>query len=402
MKRLLFILLIFCMVSVQAELDQEGINCDEDNNCNVNLDSYQEKAKYEIYHTHEITGNLIHNIINIEYYDILSSKININMFSNQDKNPRIFDFKIYKNEKLIEFEPYVDFYQLNESRRAIPPSYIAESNDRIVLDYYSGDKIIFSKINVFFFNFSLSDFFYPFDKYEYDSWAAPHDALYQRIDKVILPNSFSLIEQSNSCPASYSLGIYKKKINQTTNITYHKLIQKILIGIEEKVMPGGEKVNFISKNGDRIIIWPTLLSGPKEDVKFLTKIDHNLTEEEWNSIRDYRTGCFLSIKYGRTSITKYFFIISTLMILLLTSYLLWFNNDKNKFVKITSGTFIVWSFQEGLSSLTPLIRPTRTTLFDLTLFFPLILILIFYRRKIYNYSLKQIKNFKKKLNKIKK
>ena len=67
------------------------------------------------------------------------------------------------------------------------------------------------------------------------------------------------------------------------------------------------------------------------------------------------------------------------MLLLSIYYLLIYDNSNwQKISRLFGYSFVVWSFQEGLNSLTPLVRPTQITLFDLTILLPIILSFIYY------------------------
>jgi len=65
-------------------------------------------------------------------------------------------------------------------------------------------------------------------------------------------------------------------------------------------------------------------------------------------------------------------------------------DDKSRIYKASTGSFLIWSFQEGLNSLTPLTRPTTVTLFDLTLLIPLIFISIFYGKNIIHFLIETL------------
>jgi len=148
-----------------------------------------------------------------------------------------------------------------------------------------------------------------------------------------------------------------------------------------------------------------------------------IIEEDWGNIRIYEnkqgirdetTGCYLTATFERTPIIKYIFWVAVLLISLNSIYFLWFyknnekvddkkNNekiddkkdnekidDKSRIYKASTGSFLIWSFQEGLNSLTPLTRPTTVTLFDLTLLIPLIFISIFYGKNIIHFLIETL------------
>ena len=53
------------------------------------------------------------------------------------------------------------------------------------------------------------------------SWNALDQVYYNRVDKVILPDSFVLIEEESEdiCPSVIKLGMFRKRLNITTNET---------------------------------------------------------------------------------------------------------------------------------------------------------------------------------------
>ncbi|RLG13336.1 MAG: hypothetical protein DRN66_04365 [Candidatus Nanohalarchaeota archaeon] len=139
-----------------------------------------------------------------------------------------------------------------------------------------------------------------------------------------------------------------------------------------------------------------MISSPKELVKNCS----NLSQNEWKNTHDERTGCYLQIEYERTKIIKYFFWIAFVLIFSNTFYFLCRPILKEKSKKkevniektgcgIAKGVFIIWSFQEGINILQPMVRPTTITLFDLSLIItPIFAILVFF---IWKTLIKRIK-----------
>lgn len=364
------------------DVSRKEVPCD-DGNCTLPLDIVQEFAKYQVYHTFEVSGNLIHNIIRIKYYHKPPLPICLNVISTEEENLNIFDVSIFKNGEQIAFEPYVE----DDKKSPNFPCYSVQSNDTIIVDYYLGGKIKPVTDKVLFFNITRSQFFYPFDKDLLTSWTGLDQVYYNRIDKVILPDSFILIEEESDdiCPSAIKWGMYRRRLNLTTNETSETLMANFYRFGELLVFEGGGKGDFLQSDNQRIYIWPTLSSSPLKWVKNINPGRYNFSVDEWDNIYDRRTGCYLTVKYERTPIIKYFFSVALILISLSSIYFLWSNKDewKLKLYKIFSSAFIIWSFQEGISSLTPLVRPTTITLFDLTLFVPIIFILLFYRRPIF-------------------
>ncbi len=414
---LLSIFLAFILLSFSVYADERKIiNVPRkempcvDGTCTLSLDTVQEFAKYQVYHTFEVSGNLVHNIVRIEYYDMPPFRICRNMLSLEKETPRIFDVYVLKNGKQIAFEPYLDFHG-DYKKTANFPCYFAQSNDTIVLDYYVGGKIKPVTNKFILFNLTRSECVYPFDKYAFTSWSALDRVYYNRIDKLILPNSLILIENESEdcCPSAIEFRTFRKLLNETNNKTIEKPLTRYYIFGDWYVFEGGGKGDFITKDGKRIVIWPTLSSGLLDNVKSMSSLRYNFTLDEWDNIYDGRTGCYLTARFERTEIIRYFFFVASFLIVIASIYFLWFYrngseiSNKTRLYKAFSSAFIIWSFQEGISSLTPLIRPTTITLFDLTLFIPVIFVILFYRRFIFYKPLEIVLSFLIRLiSKIKK
>jgi hypothetical protein len=374
-------------------------------NCTIILDKVKELAKYQIYNTFEISGNLVHVKSRIEYYVSPPPNISLcrRMISQKEEDIRIFDVFMFKNDRQIAFEPYLDFYY-DESGKKIAnfPCYRVQVNDTILIDYFIGGKIKPETYKFSSLDLVLSERFYPFDKYSFTSWSALDEVYYNRIDKLVLPDSFILLEEESmdSCPCAWKFGMMTKKLNITTNETIKTPLFEFYIFSDWYVFEGGGKGDYITENNKRVIIWPILSSGPLDEMKSVNPWRYNFSVNDWDNIYDYRTGCYLNAKFERTGIIKYFFFVSVALITLASIYFLWFyrndkTNDKDRVYKTFWASFIIWSFQEGLSSLTPLVRPTSFTLFDSTIFIPIIFLIIYKLRLIDFFREKTVLKWKK-------
>lgn len=374
-------------------------------NCTIILDKVQELAKYQIYNTFEVSGNLVHVKTRIEYYISPPSNMSFcrRMISQKEDDLRIFDVFIFKNGEQIAFKPYLDFYyDENDKKIANFPCYKFKANDTILIDYFIGGKIDPETYRFLSSNLVLSEKFYPFDKYSFESWNALDQVYYNRVDKLVLPDSFVLLEEESmdSCPCAWKFGMMTTKLNITTNETIESPLFQFYIFGDWYVYEGGGKGDFIIEGNKRVIVWPTLSSGPLDEMKSINPARYNFSVNTWDDIYDYRTGCYLNAKFERTGIIKYFFFISVLLITLASIYFLWFYrsdeiNNKDRLYKTFGSSFIIWSFQEGLSSLTPLIRPTSFTLFDSTLFIPIIFFIIYKSKLVDFFKEKTILRWKK-------
>jgi len=377
---LLLLILSFSFIISIAESKNIEMPC-SGFNCTILLDKIKELAKYQVYNTFEISGDLVHTKVRIDYYVTPTSSMCRRMISSDDI--RIFDVYIFKNNQQIAFEPYLDT-TIDENGTNIVdfPCYKAKANDTIVIDFYVGGKV--KPDNISFLNLTRSEILYPFDKYSFTSWSALDNVYYNRIDKLILPPSFVPVEDEmgDSCPCAIKMGLVTQNFNLTTNKTVETPLFYLSIYSDWFVFEGGGEGNFITEDNKRVVIWPILTSGTSDEMKKINPWRYNFSADNWDNIYDYRTGCYLTASFERTMIIKYFFFVSLGLISASSIYFIWFykNNKTTDWTRLykTFGTsFVIWSFQEGLSSLTPLVRPTTITLFDTTLLVPLIFFVIY-------------------------
>lgn len=348
-------------------------------------DLYQigkEGASYAMHNTFELSGRLVRQKHRIEYYNISSLRICTEMSLQEGEQINIFDIKISNKDALVAFEQHLS----NAFGEKVIkfPCYDVKSNDVINIEYSILGKVKPVKDRLFFKNMSLSEMWYPFDKYVFTLWTGLGDVSYTRTDKIITVPSYVQTDYKNTCPFAIKLETVgtRSTINGTQKqVLYNDTLTGIWSG--HQTIREGE---LITDEGKRITIWPTLISGPSSYIKNASMEKHNLTLNQWNNIFDERTGCYLWAIYERTDIVKYFFIVATVLILLSSCYFLWLYNANNpsnsdRVFKSFKASFIIWSFQEGLSSLTPIVRPTNITLFDITVLIPTIFVIIFYGHK---------------------
>ncbi len=477
------------------------------------LDAIKKCVSYQEYHVFEISGNMVHHTIKINYLNFTPSTVCKNVSNNGEKyKEAIFDLSVSKNGQQIIFKPYV--YPTYKEEDKILVCYSVEPNDKIVIDYFSERKTELIKFLMFELDY---EFWYPFDNYTLINWERVDDThYYTHTDKIIIPNSFVPVgsKWKNTCPLKipYTIGYAKsdivknfslsatyemylkegpvneelKKVLEDNGITlpadvkisktdfcfnyserynktnkenntnkcvvidgkdhsellckylqeesciglckweitedkqYYKIYIYDIVGkrliiegphslslglydtsleINWQIFMVGEEGKLINEKEKRVIIWPELIVGKPD-----TSLSYEINKSEYN-ISD-GTGCYVSITFERTEIIRYFFIIAVLLISGISIYFLWVHNKeakiKTKIYDTFASSFGVWVFQEGLNLLTPLTRPTVITLFDLTLFIPLIFIAFFYIQKhIVSFVINLVKFFKTALLKIK-
>mgnify|MGYP001583723485 CR=1 FL=1 len=373
------IIFIMLMLSVYADewglktikgLENQCFNIDYDTySCSFNIDDLKKFKKFEIYNTFEVSGRLVNYKTKINYIKIPNNtNICLKSFSYLDK-PYLFDIKIYKNDELVAETPYIKFIHTDIifdgkiKKFAEFPCYTINPKDKILFEYSFGEKIQPIEENILGLNLLLNESFYPFDKYKFESWSSLSELYFTRTDKVVLPSSYEVIKNQTilSCPFVVQGNIKDNKFAVFSDMESF----------------GG---SFIQTDEKIVTIFPTIISPPIEFIYEFLLMRHNLTQEEFENTFDERTGCNLTFIYKRPTIIKFIFLISVISMLLLSIYylLIYDNSNWQKISRLFGYSFVVWSFQEGLNSLTPLVRPTQITLFDLTILLPIILSFIYY------------------------
>jgi len=337
------------------EIPRTPTSC-PNNTCTINLDEISNFAKYEIDNTFEISTKLIHTTSKTHY--TIAPPFGVCpriLISNQ--NEYLFNLKFFKNDELVKEEPYIDIKFVDEDnttkKMAILPCYNVNSNDTVSFDYLRGNKILPATRKFLFLNVTADEFFYPFDKYFFTSWSQPDLVYYKRTDRIILPNSFEIVENETefSCPFVVKFKITK---GNTT------LMESILFSDTYTF-----EASFVQSDNNRIIIFPSAVSPPLDWVQGNSEIIHNLTLEQQKNVLDKRTGCFLRFTFERTQLVIYLFLISSASMLLSSLYFL----NCKKYPELLGAIFGIWAFQEGLNQLLPLVRPTIVTLFDLNIIY---------------------------------
>lgn len=372
---IIFIILMF--YSVYADewglrtikgLESQCVNVDYDTySCDIDIEDLKKFRKFEVYNTFEISGRLATYRTQINYLKIPNNtNICINSFTYLEE-PYIFDLKIFRNNELIAEEPYIKFIYTNVTfnnktkKIADFPCYITNPKDKIILEYSYGGKINPEKF--LDLNFLLDERWYPFDKYRFESWNSLGQLYFTRLDKVILPSSYEVDKNKTilSCPFAIKGTAGKSKFAIFSDMVSY----------------GG---SFVYTDEKIVSIFPNIIAPPIEFIYDFLLLKYNLTPEEFENTYDKRTGCNLIFVYERPPIIKYIFFVAVMSMLLLSIYYLLVFKGKiwQKISRLLGYSFIVWSFQEGLNSLTPLVRPTEVTFFDLTILLPIILSIIYY------------------------
>lgn len=307
------------------------------------------------------------------------------------KNYTLFNLEINRNNK----SNGVSFLDGNT-----PISLTLRPYDKIIISYNT-DAGLVTMIN---------KFWYPFDKYNYTIWsgAIPKIPFMQSV-KISLPDTFSVRGYASS------LLVYQKSlICETRNSTNGELISQEEIAKMTLLgdISSGEKIGVSCQShniaGDNFCRLSPLFITPRDLLEQYNL--QNLSEDDFlGNVRNENTGYYAYLEITRVPITIFIFLISIIAVSLSTIYFEFiYKRDKKeievkRLKKILGTIFVIWTFQEGIVSLTSLSRPLTITLFDICPFiiaFTIFLIGYFFKT---NQILKRdTKKFNKKLLKRKK
>lgn len=372
-------------------------------NCTWIIDEAMKDSAIDIHTEYDISGRLIHinNLIKpkINFYPFCMSVI-----EDMGAGYRVFDYVGTKNNEIVEKEGYITFIKdenLNISVASFPCVNL-NSSDIFEMDYYIGGKIKgihnFSFINAFFNFFGLEiseERYYPFDQYNLSSWASLSSNFYTlHSAKVLLPPSYSFVNESTfTCPLLSKKVIYRIMYNETDNTTQRENLIRLALftyysSLEESYF------QFKSGEGKNIQIFGDVICSPatKEIKNFITAFG-NLTSDFENT-RDQRTGKYLFIKFGRPEIMKGLFWFSLMIQMIVGMFVLIFQYKKTlgeKIEKIFIIGFSVWVFQEGINILSPIIRPTILTIFDLTILATITIVIISFPLEFIKFKKEEVK-----------
>lgn len=345
-------------------------------------------ASLRIHNDYEISGKLV------RVNNLFIPEKNFRPFCHyvireKGEDRRIFDFEAYKNGNLIDKDGNVFMFNdesINASRTE-EKCYNLSKGDILEIKYSLGNKVKGIHSNYTFVSKLFTDLglrmdeerYYPFDKYNLTMWTSlfPFNFLEQSA-KVSLPPSydFTFNKSSFTCPLLSKRVLYNIIENKTSNETKQKELMKVaMFGYYQYLASQQtflEQISGIEKNvkpfGD-IVCSPL-----DEEIKEWVKWYWNMTSD-FNEVRDLRTGVYIYVEYGRPELIKFFFWVS--IILQLSIAILIMSSNETKIIKtekILIATFTIWTFQEGLNILSPIIRPLILTVYDLTPIASLIII----------------------------
>ncbi len=341
----------------------------------------------EIYTDYDISGKLV------RVNSLIKPKVNFRPFCMKiirDKNEdyRIFDFVAYKNNNLIDKGGNIFSYyeETVDGHIAEFPCFNLSESDILEISYSIGGKIkgLHSNgtlVEIFFRDFGLrmdEERYYPFDKYYVTMWSSliPFQHTIHSA-KVSIPSSYDFVfnRSSFTCPLLSEKVMYQIVQNTTNNLTYKKELMNIaLFGYFQHLASQQTFLQQISGKEKNVKPFGDVVCSPlNEKVKDFIIAFGNVSSD-FNKVRDIRTGVYLFVEYQRPEIIKVFFWFSLLLQFFVGILVMFSNGTKiGKTEKIIIAGFTIWAFQEGLNVLSPIIRPTMLTIYDLT---PLITIAI--------------------------
>jgi len=297
------------------------------------------------------------------------------------------NFSVYTNHSYIDFywnfiingEIIYDFtLQLRNKTYSIPFVDSSEGGipirikpfDTMSINYRTNKKL----------NPMKDEFFYPFDKYNYSLWSGSIKQIpYVKGSMVSFPDSFYVSNASAGSPLIYPQELVKEIKNKTSNQTIHtETLAKFTFITDMVALNQKTNCQLNDLEGTRFCISPSLFVSPKELIE--TYNFYNLTSEDLNGkIKNEKTGYYFYLELKRTSIIIYIFWISLALITLSSVYFVYVYQENRKKVMWQKrmylsyqSAFVVWAFQEGIIALSSLSRPLIFTVFDLTIFVPLV------------------------------
>ncbi len=356
-----------------------------------------DESKYsllEVHKSYEITGRLVRvtNLIKANY-NLSFPSLCMNIFQNQNEKLDVFDYVARINNSIVREKGNINFQWIDDSQRAIAnlPCVSLGGDDTLKVEYSIGGKIEGSHGEAFlpdnFFSLlklqPMEERYYPFDTYNFSTWASlSDDFMVTQSAKVIVPPSFEFSEKSRfSCPILSKKRLYQRTKNLTDNSTTETDIVRLYFftyifsgynasSAEQYLQPSyGGDANIVRVFGE------IPCSPADTNLKAFVSGFQNLTKP-FDEVRDWQTGNFLQVQFGRPELIKALFWFSISLQLLIGSVLIINNRStKQRFEKIAVAGLSIWTFQEGLNILSPIVRPLVITLFDLTIFTTLLMLL---------------------------
>ena len=160
---------------------------------------------YWVYTVYEVSGRLLHVQQKEHYLTGDKNKSCFHRYMYEGEHWRLFDLRVYKNDKLIYESPYFNTHRCDDNTNVsetIEICFTVEKNSTIIYDYYLGNKInVFSDSE--FFSSILSDIFesigwveseryYPFERYNFTDWVSLDKNYTENYLKIVLPPSLEV------------------------------------------------------------------------------------------------------------------------------------------------------------------------------------------------------------------
>lgn len=230
------------------------------------------------------------------------------------------------------------------------PDYLLTKNKTLIKKY----TFLRASTSNKFAYFDLDNFFFPFDEYNFMFVLPVKDYNQKYSADIIFPASFEIKNVDISSPF---IGLYK---DEKISFTVAGILNRKQI-LESKSI---EEYKF------RAYI-------PEINVLNRAQVNEKLGKAQDPNIN------YLLVKYtyGRPTLFKLVFIISLVLMLLIT-YLMYSFKNKQEIIHYSLTIGSIWAGQEGVSFLQGH-RPLSITLYDFTIVFTLICVIIIYRHPLF-------------------
>jgi len=391
-KRVIYIGIIFIFLFLFSPLVRSSNDC-ENISLNYDFSNLDDYSVMNVFQEREVgeTFSTIKLFIEFGNFSFYTNTSLIYLEWNfVNENISIFDLNLNINEN-NSFIPYL----------TDPLSLWVKPFDKVLISYKTDNGL----------GVIRDKFWYPYDEYTYHIWSgAIRDIPRTEGVSIFFPEAFSVkTVPSSGAPVVYPKELIKETRNGTTNqVISQELWAKVTIITTQINTDQLTKCQLYNLEGKTFCISRPLFVSPRNLIEKYNI--YNFTEEDLNGkTENAKTGYYLSLTLARTEIVIYLFWISLFFISSSFIYFWFFFTRPEKLTKkdrlflVYQSTFTIWAFQEGIMALTSISRPLNVTIFDLTLFLPIILLfLIYFFQFIIKNIIKLIKFFSKQLKKPKK
>jgi hypothetical protein len=317
---------------------------------------FPKEYEIEIHQEWEVSGSgdVVLTTI-IEYKNIENITVGTTRIRSKDRNIVIYDYERYINESLDESEWFIEFEgpDCNGEFTATLPHNVTPDS-RVVERYKIGNYSKPAPVKEWWLGERTGiEFWFPFDRYVTTVGIIPNKEYRLKYSsKIILPHSFLPENQMVRLP------VRTNEIEIQNRSAYLWFIHEYNV----KIHPVLDGNNWIA------LVEPIFI----QNESVFKQNPYNLAEGQ------------ITVFYSRPNLIKQLFYIFTIAMIFFSILPFLKNKNEKPWTKIY-GAFkpcgAIWIAQEGLISLLPSARPSTFTLYDSTIFIPIVVlgICLFYQ-----------------------